>query len=175
MLLHWLALLCSAGLQLECPGFLGDEHGIVETHRKQHHPAALPLLGKRLGDLVLHPVAGDGRRRGGAPLRSAPLKSGQEIAILRGVRVVAAIEAWLAASGITSGPVFRAILKGGRLQDVALSGHSAAAIVKAKAELAGLVPHSQRPQPPTVVQTFPVNPLTDTGAASKTSPSRADG
>jgi hypothetical protein len=30
--------------QLECPGFLGGEHGVIETHRKQHHPAALPLL-----------------------------------------------------------------------------------------------------------------------------------
>ena len=60
------------------------------------------------------------------------------IAIPRGCRIepVKAIEAWLAAAGITAGP----ILKGGRLQDVPLSGHSAAAIVKRHAKLAGLDP-----------------------------------
>jgi hypothetical protein len=49
--------------QLARPGFLGREHGVIEPHRKQHHAAAMPLLGERLGDLVLHPVAGDGRLR----------------------------------------------------------------------------------------------------------------
>jgi site-specific recombinase XerD len=65
---------------------------------------------------------------------------GQEIAIPRGCRIepVKAIEAWLAASGITAGPVFRPIAKGGRVQDMPLSGHSAAAIVKRYATMAGL-------------------------------------
>jgi len=68
--------------------------------------------------------------------------AGQEIAILRGVRIrpVAAVEAWLAASGITEGFIFRAVLKGGRIQAEALSGHSAAVLVKAYAKRAGLDP-----------------------------------
>jgi integrase len=67
---------------------------------------------------------------------------GQEIAIPRGCRIepVKAIEAWLAASGITAGPIFRPIAKGGRVLDMALSGHSAAAIVKRHAKAAGLDP-----------------------------------
>jgi site-specific recombinase XerD len=67
---------------------------------------------------------------------------GQEIAVPRGCRIepVKAIEAWLAASGITAGPVFRPIAKGGRVLDVPLSGHSAAAIVKRYALAAGLDP-----------------------------------
>jgi site-specific recombinase XerD len=67
---------------------------------------------------------------------------GQEIAIPRGCRIepVKAIEAWLAASGITEGFIFRPILKGGRIQDEPLSGHSAAALVKAYAKRAGLDP-----------------------------------
>lgn len=68
--------------------------------------------------------------------------AGQEIAIPRGCRIepVAAIEAWLAASGITAGPIFRPIAKGGHIQDAPLSGHSAAAIVKAAAKRVGLDP-----------------------------------
>jgi site-specific recombinase XerD len=66
--------------------------------------------------------------------------AGQEIAIPRGCRIepVKAIEAWLFASGITAGPVFRPIAKGSRIQGVPLSGHSAAAIVKRYATMAGL-------------------------------------
>jgi site-specific recombinase XerD len=67
---------------------------------------------------------------------------GQEIAIPRGYRLrpVEAVQAWLAAAGITDRPVFRAVLKGQRVQPVALTGHSVAASVKAYAELAGLDP-----------------------------------
>ena len=67
---------------------------------------------------------------------------GQEIAIPRGCRIesVRAIEAWLTASGITAGPIFRQIKKGGRIQAEALSRHSAAAIVKRYALAAGLDP-----------------------------------
>jgi site-specific recombinase XerD len=66
--------------------------------------------------------------------------AGQEIAIPRGakLRPVEAVQRWLEASGITSGPVFRPVAKGSRVLDVPLSGHSAAAIVKRHAELAGL-------------------------------------
>jgi hypothetical protein len=43
---------------------------------------------------------------------------------------VEAVRAWLAAAGITEGPVFRPIAKGGRVTAVALSDRSVAAIVK---------------------------------------------
>jgi integrase len=67
---------------------------------------------------------------------------GQEIAIPRGCRIepVRAIEAWLAAAGIVSGFIFPRIGKGSRVKAEALSGHSAAALVKAYAKRAGLDP-----------------------------------
>jgi integrase len=67
---------------------------------------------------------------------------GQEIAIPRGCRIepVLAVESWLAASGISEGPIFRQIKKGGHIQPEALSGHSAAVIVKRRARAAGLDP-----------------------------------
>jgi len=69
---------------------------------------------------------------------------GQEIAIPRGYRIrpVEHVQAWLAAAGITDGPLFRAVLKGGRLQAVPLTPHSAAQIVKTYAKRAGLDPAS---------------------------------
>jgi integrase len=68
--------------------------------------------------------------------------AGQEIAIPRGYRLrpVEAVQTWLEAAAITEGPVFRAVLKGGRLQTAALTPHSVAAIVKSYAEQAGLDP-----------------------------------
>jgi integrase len=57
---------------------------------------------------------------------------GQETAIPRGakLRPVEALQAWLAAAGIASGPVFRAVALGGRVADVALSTDAVARIVK---------------------------------------------
>ena len=51
---------------------------------------------------------------------------GQEVAIPHGykIRPVEAVQARLAAAEISSGPVFRPVLKGGRLQEAALSAHS---------------------------------------------------
>ena len=65
---------------------------------------------------------------------------GVEVAILRGCRLrpVEAVESWLAAGEISTGPVFRPVLKGQRVQAVALTPHSAAQIVKAYAKRAGL-------------------------------------
>jgi len=65
---------------------------------------------------------------------------GAEVAILRGCRLrpVEALQAWLAAAEISTGPVFRPVLKGQRVQAVALTPHSAAQIVKAYAKRAGL-------------------------------------
>jgi integrase len=47
---------------------------------------------------------------------------GQEVAIPRGYRLrpVEAVQTWLAAAGITSGPVCRAVALGGRVSDAAL-------------------------------------------------------
>jgi len=53
---------------------------------------------------------------------------GAEIAIPRGYRLrpVEAVQTWLAAAEISSGPLFRPVLKGGRIQPEALSTFSAA-------------------------------------------------
>ena len=75
---------------------------------------------------------------------------GQEVAIPRGYRLrpVEAVQTWLAAAEINDGPVFRPVLKGGRLQPVALKDHAVAAVVKRYAELAGLGSRAVcRPQP----------------------------
>lgn len=53
---------------------------------------------------------------------------------------VKALRAWLDLSGITSGPIFRGVGKGGRLQAQAVTGQSVALIIKEYAELAGLNP-----------------------------------
>ena len=52
--------------------------------------------------------------------------AGQEIAIPRGCRIepVKLVQAWLQAAGITEGPVFRPVLKGRRVLEEPLCGHS---------------------------------------------------
>jgi len=45
-------------------------------------------------------------------------------------QAVEAVQTWLAAGGITEGPVFRSVLKGGRVQPGHLPGRFVAAIVK---------------------------------------------
>jgi site-specific recombinase XerD len=67
---------------------------------------------------------------------------GQEIAILRGrrLRPVEAVQTWLAAAGITDGPVFRQVNKSGRVLPGALKAESAAKVVKDAARRAGLDP-----------------------------------
>jgi integrase len=67
---------------------------------------------------------------------------GAEIAIPRGYRLrpVEAVQAWLTAAAISEGPLFRPVLKGGRIQPEPLSAFSAAQIVKRYAERAGLDP-----------------------------------
>ena len=68
--------------------------------------------------------------------------AGQEIAIPAGakLRPVEAVRAWLDAAGITEGPVFRSIAKGGRLLAGALTAQSVALVIKAHAKRAGLDP-----------------------------------
>ena len=67
---------------------------------------------------------------------------GQEIAIPHGARLrpVEAVRAWLAAAGITEGPIFRSVGKGGRVAAEGLSDRSVAAVVKCHAERAGFDP-----------------------------------
>jgi len=67
---------------------------------------------------------------------------GEEIAIPYGdkLRPVEAVRAWLDAAGITDGPVFRSVAKGGRVMAEALTCRSVANLVKAYAERAGLDP-----------------------------------
>lgn len=66
--------------------------------------------------------------------------AGQVVPVLDGPRlaVKAALADWVASAGITSGPVFRSLGKGGRVNQDALTDRSVAAIVKARAEQAGL-------------------------------------
>jgi site-specific recombinase XerD len=76
--------------------------------------------------------------------------AGQTIAIVRGSVAcpVVALKAWLEAAGITTGPIFRSVRKGGAVGD-RLPAQSVADIVKAYAERVGLDPalfagHSMR-------------------------------
>jgi len=69
---------------------------------------------------------------------------GHEIAIPRGYRrrPVEAVQVWLAAAEINSGPVFREVKKGGRVQGAALSDRAVATIVKERAAAIGLSPET---------------------------------
>jgi integrase len=69
---------------------------------------------------------------------------GHEIAIPRGYRLrpVEAVQTWLAAAEISTGPIFRPVGKGDRVSAAPLSAFSAAEIVKHYATCAGLDPAS---------------------------------
>ena len=56
------------------------------------------------------------------------------------LRPVEAVQAWLVAAEISSGPVFRAVAQGGKVSDAPLGGNSAARIVKRYARRVGLDP-----------------------------------
>jgi hypothetical protein len=58
------------------------------------------------------------------------------------LRPVEAVQTWLAAAEINSGPVFRAALKGGRMQEAALSDRAVVTIVKQRAAAIGLSPEA---------------------------------
>ena len=67
-------------------------------------------------------------------------RQGQEIAIPHGrhLKPVATVKAWLAASGITSGPLFRPISRSGRIRGEArLTDRSIAEVVKRYAARSG--------------------------------------
>ncbi len=76
---------------------------------------------------------------------------GQVIAVVRGKKAcpVAAMNSWLEVAGITEGPVFRRMRRGGVVSDDALSPQGIAQVVKRYAEKAGYNPqdfagHSMR-------------------------------
>lgn len=68
--------------------------------------------------------------------------AGQVVALLDGrrIRPTEALREWLAASGITAGPVFRAMKSNGTPRDSAMSDHAAAALVKRYAAKVGMDP-----------------------------------
>jgi integrase len=69
--------------------------------------------------------------------------AGQEIAVPRGLKLcpVASLQAWLTAAGIVEGKVFRAVLRGGRVQQ-SLTPECLSRAVKKLAERAGLDPRA---------------------------------
>lgn len=67
---------------------------------------------------------------------------GRYVAIPQGLHAdtcpVRAMEAWLQGAGVTDGPVFRPVRKGGFLRSTRLTGHAIASVVKRYAKRAGL-------------------------------------
>ena len=77
--------------------------------------------------------------------------AGQEVAIPRGhhIRPVETLQAWLAAAGITEGPVFRQVTQTGQVSEMALGDDGYVKAIKKRAAAAGLDPagfsgHSMR-------------------------------
>jgi integrase len=122
-----------------------------------HQPAS--LVGKRDRALLLLGFAGAFRRSELAALNVEDLTfgadgvdvmirrsktdqegAGQVVAIPRGVHLmpVEALQDWLAAAGITSGPIFRAVSRSGLVGIDAITGHTVANVVKRYAKVAGL-------------------------------------
>jgi integrase len=68
--------------------------------------------------------------------------AGQEVAVPRGhhIRPVDTLQAWLAAAGITAGPVFRQVTQTGRVSEVALGDDGYVKAIKRCAKAAGLDP-----------------------------------
>jgi site-specific recombinase XerD len=97
------------------------------------------LVALEVGDLAL---VADGFRLTVRKSKTDQEGEGAEIAIPRGYRLrpVEAVQTWLAAAEISAGPLFRPVLKGGRIQPEALTAFSVALIVKHYAERAGLDP-----------------------------------
>ena len=117
------------------------------------------LVGKRDRALLLLGFAGAFRRSELAALRVEDLTfgadgvdvlirrsktdqegQGQVVAIPHGVHLkpVESLQDWLQAAGIKAGPIFRAVSRGGKVGEAALTGHSVANVVKRYAAAAGL-------------------------------------
>ena len=119
------------------------------------------MLGKRDRALLLLGFAGALRRSELVALNVADLErqpegvivhirrsktdqegAGHSVAIPRGSKLkpVEALDAWLEAGAITSGPVFRSIRRGGHVLPGRLTDQSVALVIKARAEAAKLDP-----------------------------------
>ncbi|MDR3488769.1 MAG: site-specific integrase [Bradyrhizobium sp.] len=101
----------------------------------------------RRSELVALDVADVERQPEGILIRIGRSKTDQEgagqlVAIPRGVKLkpVAALDDWLALAGITSGPIFRPVNKGGRVLPDRLTDQSVALVVKHRAAAAKLDP-----------------------------------
>jgi hypothetical protein len=112
----------------------------AKHHSTAHPDAELLEVGERFT-----PLFEAWRKQMAATIRRSKTDQeghGQVIAIVRGVTAcpVKAVKAWLAASGITEGPLFRPVAMGGRLSAERLTGKSVCTIVQAYAGLIGLDP-----------------------------------
>jgi integrase len=94
------------------------------------------LCALEVADLTETP---DGLRVTIRPSKTDQEGQGAEVAILRGYRLrpVEAVQTWLAAAEISSGPVFRAVALGGKVSDAPLADNSAGRIVKRYARRVG--------------------------------------
>ena len=112
---------------------------------------ALLLLGfaaaLRRSELVALDVAHIERQPEGILIRIARSKTDQEgagqfVAVPRGTKLkpIVALDAWLEAAGIISGPIFRPINKGGRVLPERLTDQSVALVIKRHATAAKLDP-----------------------------------
>ena len=112
---------------------------------------ALLLLGfsiaARRSELVALNVADIVENEHGLMVRIRRSKTDQEgrgatVAVPRGAIAcpVKALQAWLDAAGITEGPIFRPVLRGGAVATTRLTDRSVANIVKVHAERLGLDP-----------------------------------
>lgn len=97
------------------------------------------LVALRVEDLDL---SDDGYRLTIRRSKTDQTGEGQVIPVPRGYRLrpVAAVQAWLAAAGITDGLIFRQVHRGGAVRVAGLSGHAVAEVVKQRAQQAGLDP-----------------------------------
>jgi integrase len=97
------------------------------------------LLALEVGDLT---EVGDGLRVLIRRSKTDPEAHGQEIAIPRGshLRPVEILQAWLAPAGISDGPLFRSVSKGGRIGTTPLGADGFVRALKRRAAAAGLDP-----------------------------------
>jgi integrase len=106
------------------------------------------LVALQVGDLIEVP---DGLRIVIRRSKTDQEAAGQEVAIPRGhhIRPVETLQAWLAAAGITEGPVFRQVTQTGKVSEMALGDDGYVKAIKKRARQAGLDPaefsgHSMR-------------------------------
>ncbi len=132
---------------------------VAEIMRDMAHAAPAGLKGLRDRALLLLGFGGAFRRSELVALDAADLEEAEDglrvtirrsktdqegqgvtIAIIRGGACcpVKALKAWLAAAGISEGPIFRPVRKGGKVRDQRLTAKSVCDLVKSYADSVGL-------------------------------------